>query len=515
MPDPGFEVEADVIVVGGGGAGLAAAVEAADHGARVVLLEKNKELGGTTGMSIGAYTAANTHLQRRKGIHDSIEALDEDLRLIAGEKLQWDNPQLRSILVHELTSTMQWLEKLGITFVGPFPEGRHRVPRMHSAVPSGKAYIVMLTRAARRRRVRIVCSARVTELVKDGSGRVCGVSVEGPGPTRFSATRGVILAAGDFSASRKLKRAHFPADLAELDAINPTSTGDGFQLAVDAGGALVNMHLTATHELRFPAPPSGHRALRLESILVFPGLARAVGASVNALPPRVLKPFLRQVLTSHMAPELAMYKAGAILVNQQGRRFVSEGLPIGDLVLSVASQPGRKAYMVLDAALAEHFSRPPNGVSTAPGIGWALFSDYRRARPDIVFQGSSLRELAGNLSVDAVSLEKSVRANNLAVQGKEADPFGREGTRGPLTRPPFYAMGPLLPVQGTTKGGVAIDADWHVLDKDHQVIPGLYAAGYTGLGGLILVGHGINIGWAMLSGRLAGRTAAQSKRQRR
>ena len=137
------EFQADVVVVGGGGAGLAAAVEAAAAGGRVILIEKNPSLGGSTALSVGSVSACCTSLQRREGIEDSFDAFFEDIGLfndLVGLN-ERDNLDFRRLLVQKSPATFQWLMELGVSFFGPMPEPPNRVPRMHNALPNSSAYI--------------------------------------------------------------------------------------------------------------------------------------------------------------------------------------------------------------------------------------------------------------------------------------------------------------------------------------------------------------------------------------
>ena len=161
-------VEADVVVVGGGGSGLAAAIEAASLGRRVVLLEKHTHLGGTTGRSIGSVTATSTPHQLRKGILDSPDHHLEDLNLFNAALGAPDNEALKRILVDNAPETFRWLMAMGIEFHGPMIELPHRKPRMHNVLPNSGAYIYHLERKARALGVEIHTSARVTRL---GHGR--------------------------------------------------------------------------------------------------------------------------------------------------------------------------------------------------------------------------------------------------------------------------------------------------------------------------------------------------------
>jgi hypothetical protein len=138
----------DVVVVGGGGSGLAAACTAAQHGARVLLLEKQPHLGGTTGLAVGSFTAAGTSWQQAAGIDDTPEAHAEDAAKFAAPAIEARNHvQLRRYFLQRAADTLHWLGTLGLSFYGPSPEPPNRVPRMHNVIPGAKAYIAALQAA--------------------------------------------------------------------------------------------------------------------------------------------------------------------------------------------------------------------------------------------------------------------------------------------------------------------------------------------------------------------------------
>ncbi|MBI2961039.1 MAG: FAD-dependent oxidoreductase, partial [Betaproteobacteria bacterium] len=139
----------DVLVVGAGGAGLAAAIEAAAAGARVVLLEKNLRPGGTTALSVGSITVARSPHQARRGIQDSPAEHAKDLAAINSRRGLPDNPELMRLLTENVPDTFRWLMALGLDFIGPLPEPPHRQPRMHCVVPTARAYIARLAERAR------------------------------------------------------------------------------------------------------------------------------------------------------------------------------------------------------------------------------------------------------------------------------------------------------------------------------------------------------------------------------
>src|SRR5262245_5209308 len=135
----------DVIVVGGGGSGLAAAVSVAQHRGRVLLVEKQPSLGGTTGIAVGSFTAAGTRWQKAQNAQDTSGDHAEDAGKFASPEIEArNNHSLRKFFIEHAAETLTWLESLGVEFIGPSPEPPNRVPRMHNAIPNAKAYIAAL-----------------------------------------------------------------------------------------------------------------------------------------------------------------------------------------------------------------------------------------------------------------------------------------------------------------------------------------------------------------------------------
>jgi fumarate reductase flavoprotein subunit len=174
-----------------------------------------------------------------------------------------------------------------------------------------------------------------------------------------------------------------------------------------------------------------------------------------------------------------------LLVNRRGERFGEER---ERPAYRVPDQPAKEAFILLDGALARRFSAWPDFISTAPGVAYAYLPDYRRNRPDVYNEAPTLEALAAKLGMPPAALEHSV-----AGRFKQA---------------PFIALGPVRSVFVHAEGGLAVDALHRVLGADGRPIPGLYAAGSTGQGGLLLKGHGHHLAWAFVSGRRAGRHAA-------
>ncbi|MFN4359571.1 MAG: FAD-dependent oxidoreductase [Hylemonella sp.] len=485
------ELTYDVVVVGGGGAGLAAAIEARGAGARVLLLEKNPTLGGSTAWSIGSVTSSGTPHQKKRGIVDNPVDHWADMPGFAGDLDARDNAELRRILCDEIPATFQWLLDSGVRFMGPMPEPPHRQPRMHNVLPNSRSFIYHLGRRARRAGVDIRTGLRVTALLQE-DGRVTGVDAEGEGGLlRARGRGGVILAAGDFTNGPEFKARFMGPQEAKVEGVNLTATGDGQRLGESLGATIVNGDLALGPEIRFIAPAQENFVRRLPP---WRWLAILMQWSLDHLPQALLRPFMMKFLTTALAPSTMLFEQGAILVNQRGERFGNE---LDKPAWRLPDQPGKQGYIVVDAALAAQFSAWPHYVSTAPGIAYAYIPDYRRNRPDVYAEAITLDELARQLGMDAAALARSVDESPVR-------PFGAG---------PYIALGPVRPVFVHSEGGLMVDAQHRVLGADGQPLPGLYAAGSTGQGGLLLKGHGHHLAWAFVSGRRAGRLVAAAARR--
>lgn len=489
--------EADVIVVGGGGTGLAAASEVALCGRRVILLEKNPNTGGSTSWAIGSVTATNTPHQKRAGITDSADAHFEDMALQAGPLAPRDNLVLRRILVDNTTEMLNWLMTRGVVFIGPMPESPHRVPRMHNVVPNSKSFVYHLTRYCRKLSVDIRLNTAAQRLLEE-NGRVVGVEACLPDGALhvFRARGGVVLAAGDYSGGRELKARFGSPGMADVDAVNVTATGDGQRMALEIGATVLNGDIWRGPIMRF-IPPT--RPGLIQRLPPFRPMARFMAWSADNLPQWLLRPFFMSFLTTALGPSPDLYQQGAVLINKRGERFTDE---LGDPNLDVVKQPERTAWVVFDHNAAQKFSAWPYFISTAPGIAYAYLADYRRNRADIYHQSDTISGLAESMGVPTDALSRSIAGYN----------SGARAARPALDTTPYYALGPVKSYVVFTDGGLKVTERLEVVRDDGSVIPGLYAAGSTGQGGLLLGGHGHHLGWAFISGRIAGRNAASNVR---
>lgn len=482
----------DVVVIGGGGSGLAAAVSAASNGASVLLLEKEAQLGGSTGIAVGSFTANGTAMQARAGIVDELGNHAEDAGKFAIPQIEArNNDELRRWFLSHGNDTLEWLMSMGLRFHGPSPEPPNRVPRMHNVIPGAKAYIAVLQARLLKSNGLIRCGAAVVDLVQS-EGRVSGVVAEVEGErAEIGARRGVVLAAGDYTNSPELIGRFKGEEFRHVEGINPDSRGDGHVLAERLGAQLVNMDVTYGPEIRFVAPTGR----TFQQLLPSRGpLAALMGRVMPLVPGFVMAAMIRRLLVTWQHPENALFDDGAILLNRAGERFCNE-LETPAREIAIAAQADKICYLLLDRQLIDQYSAWPHFVSTAPKIAYAYVKDYLKLRPDVAVSSASLGGLSAARGLPPGSLEASVSAYN-----GSASADGRRRLDGDQ----WVLLGPAKAYFTTTEGGVAIDREFRALDADGKPIEGLYAVGQNGLGGQILWGHGLHIAWAMTSGRMVG-----------
>ena len=483
----------DVAVVGGGGAGLAAAVSAAQAGANVVLVEKDHALGGSTAWSVGSVSVNRSPHQRQAGVNDSSQAHFEDMEQFAGPLANRDNRVLRTLLVENISETFDWLLSMGLVFVGPNLEPPHRVPRMHNILPSSRAFTQQLSIQAKKLGVTIRLDAEVSELIQD-EGRVAGIKTVSAldGSNREVHARATILAGGDYSAGRALLTEFAGPEAAKMVPVNRGATGAGIQLGRSVGGTVINGDLVRGPVLRFVPPPSTQWWHRLPT---HPWVGHGLKAAFDYLPHVLTRPFLMRFLTTALGLSSNVLAHGAVLVNRESERYCDEQ---AGAAMETVRQTGGEGFVLFDHDIAEKLNAWPNFISTAPGVAYAYLDDYQRARRDIFFKADSV-EMVAQLAGLPSELHRTIQDYN-TEQSNNGRPT--------LTRPPFYLLGPIKAYLPFTEGGLAVDEWLRVTDEGGQPISGLYAAGSNGQGGLLLEGHGHHLGWAFVSGRLAGAHAA-------
>lgn len=267
------------------------------------------------------------------------------------------------------------------------------------------------------------------------------------------------------------------------------------------------MDLTYGPEIRFIPP----RQKNFMQILPTKGpLARTMGRLMPLVPQVVVSAVIKRLLVTWQHPEDAILDNGAILVNSRGERFCDE-TRWPDREIAIASQPGGICYLLLDERLIERYSAWPHYISTAPEIAYAYVEDYLRLRPEIAVSGDTLESVARRRNLPPLALRQTVENFKHFANGEAPDPFDRGNSARPLDGKHWVLLGPAKAYFTTTAGGVAINQRLQVLDNSDEPIPGLHAVGLVGTGGQVLWGHGLNIAWALTSGRLVGKFIANGE----
>jgi fumarate reductase flavoprotein subunit len=456
--------DCDVLIVGGGGAGMAAAIEAADQGASVTILEAGKRPGGSTALSGGVFYAAGTSIQRAAGVEDDVERMYRYYMTFNRWNLE---PWLIRRFCEDSAPTLEWLIGLGVDIPveGLYVSGIEDVPRGHHTRGSGAALFEHLLGAASARGVALHANVRVESLLVE-QGRVTGIAAQGA-EMRAGA---VVLATGGYGANRDMLADFNPAVAAQDERWSfyfgsETSRGDGIRMAQELGATVV-------------------------------GRDRLL---VNASPG-----FSRDVADFH-PPWL-------VFVNRHGQRFMDETWPYCIAGHRIEEQPDRLCFAIFDEPTrAASPSRHP--FADKLGVGDYAYSGDRLAEEAAtgrVITAGTLDELAVKVGIDPVALAGTVARYNADVRAGGDRQFFKQGPLTTIETAPFYAAEVHAASFGATSAGLRIDPDARVLGVDAQAIPGLYAAGETagGVLGERYVGGGNYISNALIFGRIAGRGAA-------
>ncbi|RLA46992.1 MAG: flavocytochrome c [Gammaproteobacteria bacterium] len=441
-------IETDIVVVGSGGAGLAAAVSARDAGARVILLEKEPVPGGNTKLAAGGMNAAETQSQEKLGITDTKQTMVDDT-MKGGHDI--NDPDLVKVLAYNSSDSIDWLTSLGADMSDVGRMGGASVNRSHR--PAGGAGVgahvaQVLWDNAVQRGVDIRFNSRVVRLLKDPSGTVTGVLVHGEFTGYYVIKAdAVILATGGFSRNNKLVAELDPKLAGFKNTNQPGATGDGLEVAQLAGAATRDLEYIQAHPTYSP-----------------------VGG----------------VLVTE-----AIRGNGAILVNRNGERFVNEITTRDKAAAAILAQEGGNVYLVFDDAVRQSLSKIESFIHL-----------------HIVTEGGSIEILADEIGLPAANLAATITAYNGFVEAGEDAQFERPDLPRELATAPYYAI-EVTPAVHHTMGGVLIDTGTRVKDEDGNTIRGLYAAGEAtgGVHGANRLG-GNAISDIITFGRLAGTEAA-------
>ncbi|MEG0821056.1 MAG: flavocytochrome c [Burkholderiaceae bacterium] len=406
----------DIVVVGAGGAGLAAAVTAADLGAKVVVLEKMPVIGGNTQLAAGGMNAAGTQLQGQKEVKDDWRSMYADT--MKGGR-DHNDPALVEIMTRGSSDAVDWLTAIGGEFPNLKRSGGASAVRTHQPA-GGHAFGPYVTRvlyaAALQRGITVRTRSRVVELVKGANGAAAGVVVQDARGVPYTIdAKAVIIASGGYGSNAE-RVAKYRPDFARFTSTGqPGTTGDGQELVQGLGGDVYDLDLIQIH----PTQAVGSKTLISETVR----------------------------------------GAGAILVNREGRRFVDEVTTRDRASAAVLKQTGRSAFLIFD-----------HGVRTS----MKMMDGYDHL--GLIKSGATAAALAQKIGVDGQGLAATIAAYNRYQADKKDAEFGRADMPRPLVAADFHAI-EVQPGIHFTMGGVRIDPRTRVLRADRSVVKGLYAAG--------------------------------------
>ena len=484
--------DVDVVIIGAGGAGMAAAIEAADAGKTVLIVEKASMTGGNTTRSTGGMNAAATpeqaglEFKEAAGVEktlaaakegypeladliavvekqyedykasgsttyfDSVELFELDT-LVGGKDL--NNHDLVKVLAENSADGIAWLKDVvgaDLSEVGSF--GGASVKRIHKPVKDGKtiavgSYLVpILEQAVNDRKIEILFETPATEIImKDGA--AVGVKASSKSVNYTINAKAVVIASGGFAGNAEMVEGLNPELKGFVSTNAPTITGDGILMGEAVGAATVDM----------------------DQIQIHPTVEQNTAALITE----------------------GLRGDGAILVNQEGLRFFDEVGTRDAVSKAEIAQTGGYAYLIVDQAM----------VDKSSVIAGYITKGY-------TVQGDTYEALAEAIGCDGAVLKETMEKWNAAVAAGVDEEFGRTSFAEPLDTAPYYAI-KVSPGVHHTMGGLKINTNTEVLDTKDQVIPGLFAAGEV-TGGV----HGANrlggnaVADIVVFGRIAGANAA-------
>ena len=489
-------VDADVVVVGAGGAGMTAAITAAAEGKSVVILESQSMVGGNSVRATGGMNAGKTVYQDENefgesagvektlktaaekyadnetitalaktvseqwaayqanptGYFDSVELMELDT-MIGGKGI--NDPELVETLCANSADAIDWLDEHGITLHNVSSFGGASVKRIHRPVNAegktvsvGSYMIPLLQENCEKAGVKMMLDTTATEILTDANGAAVGVKATGAsGETVTVNAKAVVLASGGFGANLDMVVKYKPELKGFMTTNAPGIQGQGIEMAQAIGAATVDM----------------------DQIQIHP----TVEANTAAL------------ITEGLRGD------GAILINEEGQRFIDE-VGTRDVVSAAEiAQTGSYSWLVVDQAMVDASS---------------VIQGY--IKKGYTVTGATYEELGKAMGVDAAAFAETMDKWNGYVEAKNDPDFGRTSFANPLNTAPYYAVKVTAGVHHTM-GGLKINANTEVLNEKGEVIPGLFAAGEV-TGGV----HGANrlggnaVADFTVFGRIAGAAAS-------
>ncbi len=405
----------DIVIIGAGGAGMTAAINATQAGKDVILLEKMPYAGGNTTKATGGMNAAETHYQEEQGIEDSVAQFVEDT-MKGGHEL--NNKDLVTTMAENSAAGIDWLDSIGaplpkVSFSGGATNARIHAPEDGSGV--GEYLVEAFLKNVDELGINVMYNTKATELIS-ADGTVTGVMASSDDTDYTIEAKAVILTSGGFGANEEMYTSYRPDLKGTVTTNAPGATGDGIVMAEAVGADLVDIEQIQLH----PTVEQNTSMLITESVR----------------------------------------GDGAILVNQSGKRFTDELLTRDVVSAAELEQEGQYAYIIFDQKLRDNLKAIEKYVNNG-----------------LTVQGDTIEELAEQIEVDPATLAETLATWNEAVANQNDEEFGRNtGMDNDLTTAPYYAI-KIAPGIHHTMGGVKIDTEAHVINKDGEIINGLFAAG--------------------------------------
>lgn len=441
-------IDVDIVIVGAGGAGMAAAITAKQAGMNVLIVEKMPYVGGNTTKATGGMNAAETKYQEALGIEDTVEQFIADT-MKGGYQINDIN--LVTTMAENSAEAIDWLDSIGaplpkVSFSGGATNARIHAPEDGSGV--GEYLVAAFSRVLSEMNIEVMLDTKATEIIMN-NGVAVGIKAEGEKENYIINAKAVVLATGGFGANEEMYTTYRPDLKGSVTTNAPGATGDGIVMAEAVGAGLVD----------------------IEQIQLHPTVEQS---------------------TSMLITE-SVRGDGAILVNQSGKRFINEMLTRDVVSAGELEQEGCYAYVIFDQHLREN-----------------LKATEKYIKNNIVVQADTIEDLAKALGIDPDTLKETLDTWNAAVAAQNDEEFGRTtGMEADLTTAPYYAI-KVAPGIHHTMGGVHISTSTEVLTSDDVVIPGLYAAGEVvgGVHGGNRLG-GNAVADIVVYGRIAGQSATE------
>lgn len=414
----------DLVVIGGGIAGLTTATAAAEAGVQVCLVEKRPVIGGSSAMSGGWFAFSGTDEQAAEGIEDSLELFRRDLLETSGHL---GDERLIEAYLRDQRATYEWLKRHGAVFREVEISSGQSARRGHNV--DIKALLQDLHDAYEAAGGVTVFSAAARRLVTEED-RVTGVRVDtGAGSRTFYGTKGIVLASGGFSRSTDLLKVFAPEQLEAIPYGGAGNTGDGLRMAWKLGAGVADMSFVSGTYGSHPETTDDYQEL------------------------------------------LTSYYMGGIVVNRAGERFVDESKSYKILGRAVLQQPEGLGFQIFDADVRaqSHRGIALKDMDTLEDLGHIHSAD-------------SLEALAEVSGIDPEGLQLTVLEYNEAIRERGRDPLGRAslcngvGELVPIEKAPFYSY-PAKSLMTTTYCGLTVDDSSRVLDVFGDRIDGLFAVG--------------------------------------